>query len=371
LVIGISIGVKYAVDKELISPFARIALAYTAGIILYFLSVRLKKKFELFSAILFSGAMASLYFTTYAAFVYYNLFASGVAFAAMAVITIFTAYTAIRYNKQEIAILGMIGAYGIPFLISSNADRVDLFFAYIILINSGIVFLSYKKLWKGMVRLAMLVSWTLFLGWAFTRYNDTMQVQAVVVMVIFYVMFAFASVAFAVNKKEVLDVTELQLFLLNNILAFAAALLIFTDASLDNRSVIVTGTACLFFSAQALLVKFLLPKERLIFKYLVAFAVISLVFYVGMKWDGVKVTMLWLGIAVVLFVAGAVSKMGWLRLFSMILTGVTLGKLILIDRNSFTTEQKIISYISIGVLLLLLSFFYQKFRQRLFNEKGE
>jgi len=43
LVIGISIGVKYAVDKELISPFARIMLAYTAGIILYFLSVKLKR----------------------------------------------------------------------------------------------------------------------------------------------------------------------------------------------------------------------------------------------------------------------------------------------------------------------------------------
>jgi uncharacterized membrane protein len=371
LVIGISIGVKYAVDKELISPAARITLAYSAGIILFLLSMRLRKKFELFSAILFSGAMASLYFTTYAAFVYYNLFPFGVAFGIMLIITAFTACTAMRYNKQEIAILGMIGAYGIPFLISANNDRVDLFFAYIILINCGIVFLSYKKVWKGMVRLAMLVSWILFLGWAVNRYEATMQMQAIVVLVIFYLMFAIASVAFAVTKKVLLDMTELQLFLLNNILAFAAALLIFTDSTLDNRSVIVTGLATIFFSLQALLVKSLLPKEKLIFKYLVAFALLSLVFYVGMRWDGVKVTMMWLGIAVGLFAAGALSKMGWLRLFSMILTGVTLGKLILIDRNYFTTEQKIISYISIGVLLLLLSFFYQKFREQLFKEKEE
>src|SRR5438094_647345 len=53
LVVGISIGVKYAVDKELISPITRIILAYIAGIILYLLSVRLKGKFVLFSAILF------------------------------------------------------------------------------------------------------------------------------------------------------------------------------------------------------------------------------------------------------------------------------------------------------------------------------
>jgi len=371
LVIGISIGVKYAVDKELISPAARIGLAYTAGFILYFLSVRLKKKFELFSAILFSGAMASLYFTTYAAFVYYNLFPFGAAFAVMVVITIFTAYTAIRYDKQEIAILGMTGAYGIPFLISANTDRVDLFFAYIILINCGIVFLSYKKRWKGMLRLAMLVSWALFLGWAFTGYTYTTKLQAIIVITIFYLMFALAAVGPAVNKRRLLDIAELHLFLLNNILVVASVLVIFTAAVFDNRSVAITGITGLFFSVQALLVKYRLPREEIAFKYLFAFAVLSFTFYTGMKWDGVKVTMIWLAISIGLFVAGAVSKMGWLRLFSMLLTGVTLGKLVLIDRNSFTTEQKIISYISIGVLLLLFSFFYQKFRQRLIKENED
>src|SRR5687768_15563792 len=71
LVIGISIGVKYAIDRELITELARIGLAYAAGAVLYGLSWRLRKKYTAFSAILFSGAMASLYFTTYAAYVYY------------------------------------------------------------------------------------------------------------------------------------------------------------------------------------------------------------------------------------------------------------------------------------------------------------
>lgn len=370
LVVGISIGVKYAVDKELISPAARIILAYMAGIVLYFLSVRLRKKFELFSAILFSGAMASLYFTSYAAFVYYQLFPFGAAFGIMVAITVFTAYSAITYNRQEIAILGMTGAYGIPFLISVNSDRADLFFAYIILINTGIVFLSYKKSWKAMVRLAMLVSWTLFIGWAVARYEPTMQWQAVIIMTIFYLLFTLSSIGIAISKKKLLEFTELQHFLLNNILTFAAALLIFTDSSFDDRAIMVTGTGCIVFSVQALLAKFFLPKEKLVFNYLVVFALLSLVFYVGMKWDGVKVTMIWLAIAVGLFAAGAISRTGWLRLLSIILTGITLGKLIVVDRNSFTTVQKIVSYISIGVLLLLLSFFYQKFRQK-FSDNGK
>ena len=64
LVIGLSIGVKYAIDKNLISEGMRIILAYLAGITLYGLSFWLRKKYGSFSAILFSGAMASLYFTT-------------------------------------------------------------------------------------------------------------------------------------------------------------------------------------------------------------------------------------------------------------------------------------------------------------------
>src|SRR5215470_13592683 len=106
LVIGLSIGVKYAIDQQLISEVTRIILAYIAGIILYVLSWKLRKNYLLFSAILFSGAMASLYFTTYAAFVYYGFFSLAATFLLMVGLTVYTAFEAIRYNRQEIAVLG-------------------------------------------------------------------------------------------------------------------------------------------------------------------------------------------------------------------------------------------------------------------------
>jgi uncharacterized membrane protein len=145
LVIGLSIGVKYAIDKNLISEGMRITLAYVSGIVLYGLSVWSKKKYNSFSAILFSGGMASLYFTSYAAFVYYSMFSSGFAFILMMVLTFYTVYEAIRYNRQDIALLGLVGAYAIPFLISRNNDRADLYFLYISIINIGRSFSFCKK----------------------------------------------------------------------------------------------------------------------------------------------------------------------------------------------------------------------------------
>ncbi|GAC1420895.1 MAG: hypothetical protein NVS1B13_04870 [Flavisolibacter sp.] len=104
--IGLSIGVKYAIDRNLISEWMRIFLAYGVGITLFMLSVRLKKKYHVLSAILFNGAMASLYFTSYAAYVYYSMFSFPLAFIIMITLTCYTVYQALIYNRSEIAMLG-------------------------------------------------------------------------------------------------------------------------------------------------------------------------------------------------------------------------------------------------------------------------
>ena len=163
LVAGLAIGVKYAIDKEMISETARIGLAYLAGVILFFLSHRLRGSYTTLSAILFSGAMASAYFTTYAAFGYYQLLSAPVAFAVMIIITAFTTYQAIRYEKQQIAILGMVGAYGIPFFISTHNERIALLFTYMLVINAGVLYLAFRRRWRVMTMLALCCSWIMVL----------------------------------------------------------------------------------------------------------------------------------------------------------------------------------------------------------------
>jgi hypothetical protein len=61
-------------------------------------------------------------------------------------------------------------------------------------------------------------------------------------------------------------------------------------------------------------------------------------------------------------------KFGFARMASIVLMGITLLKLVLLDSITFGPVQKIVSYIVLGVLLLVISFFYQKFRQQLFND---
>ncbi|MFA7445906.1 MAG: DUF2339 domain-containing protein [Flavobacteriaceae bacterium] len=58
IIIGVTILGKYSIDNNLISPLTRIILGYLVGIGLLGFGIKLKEKFENYSAVLVSGAMA-------------------------------------------------------------------------------------------------------------------------------------------------------------------------------------------------------------------------------------------------------------------------------------------------------------------------
>jgi len=123
----------------------------------------------------------------------------------------------------------------------------------------------------------------------------------------------------------------------------------------------VTGSIALLVAILALITVALFPSELMLQRLLAWQAIFLLILFIGAQWEGLAVTLLWIAVAVLLFVWGIVNKRSWPRLAAIILIGVTLGKLIIFDSASFSTIQKIISFLVIGVLLLLFSFYYQKF----------
>jgi uncharacterized membrane protein len=368
LVIGLSIGVKYAIDKNLISEGMRIALAYGAGILLYILSAWLKKNYKSFSAILFSGAMASLYFTTYAAFVYYQIFSFTFAFVLMIALTCYTVYEAIRYDRQEIALLGLVGAYAIPFLISRNNDRADLFFFYISIINIAVVFLSTKKNWKLVGRVAQVITWLLFLGWAAIRFNVKVQWVGFLFMVLFFCLFLFNTLSVKLFYKQKLAVTDTYFIVFNNAAFYIASLFVFGYSFADAEISIITLIISVLIGLQALAFHFFWREEHFLKRILTGFSLLLFIIFIAFYWDGVTVTLLWLFTAILIFGFGVYRKSVMIRMTGILIIALTLLKLLVLDSISFSPIQKIIAYVVLGVLLLVVSFFYQKFKKQLFGE---
>ncbi len=363
LLIGISIGVKYAIDKNLITPLTRILLAYSAGAALFILSILLKKNYEGFSAILFSGAMASVYFTTYGAFTYYNLFSQTLCFIVMVLIAIYTAMQSLKYNRQVIAITGMVGAYAIPLLISSNHENYVLFFSYILVMNTGILFISFKRSWKALNLLALIITWSFFIGWLSFKYINADKFYTLVFMVVYYVLFLLSAFAFTITKKIKLTNRQLLHILINNFALYISLLSVFDASSSNANAAMVSAFCAIFFLVLAITGNNFFHEEKMLNRMHYAEALILIVLFVSIKYSGLTITMFWTLIAVIVFLIGILTKTIWPRIAAMLLLGFTLLKLVLLDSISFNAIQKIIAYLTIGTLLLILSFFYQKFKQ--------
>jgi uncharacterized membrane protein len=368
LLIGISIGVKYAIDKNLVTPLTRIMLAYAAGAGLFILSVILRKNYNVFSAILFSGAMASAYFTTYGAFAYYDLLPQTPAFIIMVALAVFTAVKAVQYDKQEIALLGMVGAYGIPLLISANRENYELLFSYVLVMNAGILFISFKRSWKSMNMIALIITWSIFMGWLFFKYEQADKFYALVFMIAYYAMFLLSAFAFRITKQVRLSQRQLFHLLLNNFALYVSLLSIFEASSSNDNAAAVTACCAILFLAFALAGNNFFHDEKMLNRMHYAEALVLSILFVSIEWSGLTITLLWVLISIIVFVLGIITKTIWPRLAAIILLAFTLLKLMIIDSISFTAIQKIIAYITIGTLLLILSFFYQKFKQILFED---
>ena len=371
LLIGISIGVKYAIDKNLITPLTRIILAYTASAGLFILSIVLKKNYTVFSAVLFSGAMVSAYFTTYGAFVYYNLLPETLAFVVMAALAIFTTLKALKYNLQEISILAMVGAYAIPLLISSNHENYLLLFSYILLMNTGVLYVSFKRSWKILNLLALIITWLFFTTWLFLKYTSGDKTYALVFLIVYYILFMISAFAFNVSKEIKLSKRQLMQIFLNNFALYISLLIMYNIINSNASLAAVTEFCAILFLLFGLIGNKLLNDEKLLNKMHYASSLVLIILLVAIEFEGLTITMLWLLIAVIVFVLGIVAKATWPRLASIILLGFTLLKLLVVDSLSFTAIQKIIAYITLGTLLLVLSFFYQKFKQILFENVDE
>ncbi len=367
LVIGLSIGVKYAIDRELISEGMRIGLAYGAGVVLYLLSVRLRSKYGMFSAILFSGGMASLYFTTYAAHVYYQFFPYAIAFILMILFTIYSVLEAIRYNRQEIAMLGLVGAYAIPFLISRNSERADLYFLYISIINLGVVYVRIRQGWPNVARAAQYLTWVLFLRWASMSVAPADVGMGALFLCFFFALFQFAIIFPQRNTQKPMHVNDTYSLVLNNMAFYMGALMLYGYAESASLA-LITLLMALFTGAQAAGFYFLRPLENAAVRMLSALALVLFILFIAFQWSGFTVTLLWLLTAIVLFAWGFFMHTVSARMTAMVLTGVTLGKLIAVDSMRFSPVQKVIAYVSIGVLLLVASFLYQKYKEKIFQD---
>ncbi len=371
LLIGIVIGVKFAVDKNLISPLLRIVLAYAAGGLLFALSFLLHKKYEAFSAILFSGAAATFYFTTYGAFEFYGFLSRPFTFSLMVIFTIATVWISLRFNRQEIAVLALVGAYGIPFLVGGDSGNIAALFSYLFVINCGILFISFRKNWDWLKYLSFGFTWIILSSWLAIKYDASWFNTGMIFSIALFIQFTITICGFNLFRSQSLTNNDYIVLSMLSAFFYSSLLLLYKNSNqTSSYANIALFLAFIHFAISGGIYLILKTQLTLSRFYLLA-GLILLIIFVPVKYDGILVSILWIIAAVLLFIAGLTLKISLFRFLSFSLFAVTLIKLVAIDSLRFSTIEKIITYLSIGAVLLVISFLYQKYKKLLFDKGSE
>jgi len=303
-VIGVAIGAKYTIEHDLISPLTRIILGYLTGLGLLGFGMKLKKKYENYSAVLVSGAMAIMYFITYSAYSFYDLIPQVLAFVLMIIFTAFTTVAAINYNKQIIAHIGLVGAYAVPFLLSEGSGAI--LFSYMSIINVGILVIAFKKHWKPLYYSSFGLTWLMYFLWYGSKYQTSEHFGlALTFLSIFFAIFYLTFLAYKLLQKEKFEIEDILLLLVNSFIFFGIGYAILNNHKTGEQllGVFTLCNAIVHFIVSAIIYKQKLADRNLF--YLVSgLVLVFITIAIPVQLDGNWVTLLWAGEAALLFWIG-------------------------------------------------------------------
>ncbi len=312
LIIGAGIGVKYSIENDLISPIVRIILGYLLGVLLLLIGGRLKPKYETFSAVLVSGAMAILYFMTYAAYLFYGMLPQWLTFGFMVLFTVVTVFIALRYDRQIIAHLGLVGAYIIPFLLDEGDGEPVVLFSYIAIINLGILFIAFRKYWKPLYVFSFAMTWLIFCSWFLSSFEYAQEAGiASFFAFLFFLIYYITFLAYKFIKKEVFNALDVVLLLANSLIFYGLGYAIVADSP-DGDSYLglfTLGNAFLHGIVSFITYRFKLADKN-IFHLVTGLVLIFITISIPVQLDGNWVTLLWIGEATLLFHIGRTRNAG-------------------------------------------------------------
>lgn len=306
LVLGVSMGIKYAIDQDLMGPLIRVILGGIAGLGLVFVAWRLKEKYSHYSAVMLGGGVAILYFDTFAAYDFYQLLPHTLAFSLMLVITIFTVWAAVLYDLQIIGIIGLVGAYAVPILLSQDSGRAHILFLYMSIINGGILLLAFRKNWRLLNHCTFALSWMIFMGWYVSNIgSNNYMLTTITFSSVFFLIFYGSFLAYKLIHFEKFAIKDVILLLLNAFIYYAIGYDWVTNFEGGHKwlGLFTLGHAIIHFGV-SMLIHSRKQADKNVYYLIMALVLTFLTIAIPVQLDGNWVTMLWILMGVAAFYIG-------------------------------------------------------------------
>jgi len=226
IMLAVAFFLKWSFDNHLIGELGRIVIGIVIGLSFlgggeYFQ----RRKFFVYGQGFTGGGIAILYFSIFAAFVFYHLISQPVAFLLMVLITMAASLLAVRYDSVVIGVMGIVGGFATPFLLSSGQSNRIILFTYIAILDLGVLVVAYYKKWPVFNYLTFFFTYISFAaGLAGIRtpyYYATFDTVSFSYLTLFFLIYLAVPFSRNIRLKESFLWTDIKLILLNAVIYFA------------------------------------------------------------------------------------------------------------------------------------------------------
>ena len=163
LLFGVAFLFKYSIDQGWLTPSVRVGFGILLGIGLVVAGLRISTERKHFSQVLIGGGVATFYITGFAAFQILSLISHTVAFFFMILVTILAFFLSLRQDGVVLALIGVIGGLGTPFLLYTGSGSLPGLVGYTCLVIAGAIAIFFFRGWRSLLLTTVAGGWLVFL----------------------------------------------------------------------------------------------------------------------------------------------------------------------------------------------------------------
>jgi uncharacterized membrane protein len=171
LFIGLAFLAKYASEHVQVPIELRLASIGGAALVLLFIGWRLRVARPGYGQALQGGAVAVLYLTLFVAFRFYGVLAVGPVFALMVVVAAFAAALAVLQDAMALAVIGALGGFATPLLVSTGSGDHVALFSYYLVLDLGIAAVAWFKTWRVLNLVGFVFTFLVGSAWGVLKYR--------------------------------------------------------------------------------------------------------------------------------------------------------------------------------------------------------
>ncbi len=190
LVLAALFFLNYSVEHGWLSPMVRATLGMVTGIVLLLVcELRVARDYSFTANAMDGAGIAILYATLFAIHALWHLLPVGVVFALMLIVTAIAVLLSIRRDSVFIALLGLVGGFATPALLSTGENKPIALFSYLLLLNAGLLWVAIQRRWPLLTALS--VVFTVIYEWSWI--GKFLTVSQLPLAVSIFILFAAAA----------------------------------------------------------------------------------------------------------------------------------------------------------------------------------